>query len=248
MKKKPGDTLGLPSTSVRGGSIPSGRRQKNWAKGPSLLAAQIEERSFEIISKLLPEQDQSRPEWHLIRRIVHATGDPTIAQHIRIHPQAIEAGIQALLAGRPIIADVTMVAVGISQSLARLLGSEVVCAVKEPAVLDLAREKHLTRSAAAMFYLSPRLPGAVVAIGNAPTALATLLDYLGTGLPAPALVVGTPVGFVGAAEAKARLLKSGHPSLPYVTVEGTRGGSAVAAATVNALLQLALKKKEELRH
>ncbi|MFH1485915.1 MAG: precorrin-8X methylmutase, partial [Chloroflexota bacterium] len=108
-----------------------------------------------------------------------------------------------------------------------------------PAVLELARTQHVTRSAAAMSYLSPLVPGAVVAIGNAPTALAALLDSLGKGLSPPALIVGTPVGFVGAAEAKAKLMER---DIPHVTVEGTRGGSAIAASVVNALLRLAAEK------
>ncbi len=205
----------------------------------ALAPDRIEARSFEIIAELLSDQDQSRPEWPIIQRIVHTTGDPGIVHQIRVHPRAIEAGTRALRAGRPIIVDVKMVAAGISRSLATGLGSEGICAIDEPAVTELAREQRTTRSIAAIRSISSRVPGAVVAIGNAPTALLALLDCLDRGLPPPALVVGTPVGFVAAAEAKAELVKRGAPGIPYITVEGTRGGSAIAVAAVNALLRLA---------
>lgn len=208
---------------------------------------QIEARSFEIIDRLLTDLDQMRPEYYLIQRIVHTTGDPSMARDIRIHPQAVEAGTQALLAGRPIITDVKMVTAGITRSITSLLGCEVLCAIDEPAVLEAARKQRITRAAAAMLHLSSALPGAVVAIGNAPTALYALLDCLSNGLAPPALIIGTPVGFVGAAEAKAELIKYADPGIPYVTVEGTRGGSAVAAAAVNALLRLAASKRTETR-
>lgn len=201
---------------------------------------QIEARSFEIISELLPDLDRSRPEWPVIRRIVHATGDPSIAPLVRVHPLAIEAGRRALRSGCPIITDVTMVVAGIDRRAAAAFGCEVICAVAEPAVAEVAREQRTTRGAAAIRHLSSRLPGSVVAIGNAPTALFELLDALNAGLPAPALIVGTPVGFVGAAEAKAELTKRGDLDVPYITVEGTRGGSAIAVASVNALLRLAV--------
>lgn len=200
----------------------------------------IETRSFEIIAELLPDLDQTAPEWPLLQRIVHTTGDPDLAPYVRVHPKAVEAGKQALLAGQPILTDVKMVAAGITRSMASRLGCRILCAIDEPAVLELARARQITRSAAAMLHLSSLMPGAVVAIGNAPTALFALLGALRTGLAAPALIVGTPVGFVGAAEAKEELIRYDRPPVPYVTIEGTRGGSAIAAATVNALLRLAL--------
>lgn len=141
--------------------------------------------------------------------------------------------------GCPIVADVVMVAAGINRRLAAALGCEVLCAISEPGVAESAQRDGIPRSAAAMRSLSSKLPGAVVAIGNAPTALFALLEAVDAGLPAPALVVGTPVGFVGAAESKLELVRRGEAGLPYVTVEGTRGGSALAAAAVNALLRLA---------
>ena len=203
---------------------------------------QIEARSFEIIAGLLANLDQSAPEWPIIQRIVHTTGDPGIAEVVRIHPNAVESGVQALLAGRPIITDVKMLAAGINRKLADRFGCEIVCAIDNPDTVELAREQGITRGSAAMIRLRPRIPGAVVAIGNAPTALFALLDSLEDGLAAPALIAGTPVGFVGAAESKARLVQM-TPPIPYVTVEGTRGGSAMAVAAINALLRLAVQEQ-----
>lgn len=211
---------------------------------PLLLAPeQIEARSFEIISGLLPGIDQTRPEWHVLRRIVHATGDPDIAPAVKFHPTAIEAGVRALCSGCPIIVDVAMVAAGINRRLAGQLGCEVLCAIADPAVVAMARDQGLTRGAAAMRFLSPRIQGAVVAIGNAPTALFSLLETMEGGLEPPALVVGTPVGFVGATESKLELVKRGETGLSYLTIEGTRGGSAAAVAAVNALLRLAVERE-----
>ena len=203
----------------------------------ALAPEEIERRSFGIIAELLSDLDQSRPEWPLIQRIVHTTGDPALGRQIVVHPNAVAAGTSALAAGRPVITDVKMVAAGISRQHCAKFGCEVICRIDDPTVLELAKTQHTTRSIAAIQHLSARLPGAVVAIGNAPTALLALLDYLDAGNAAPAVVVGTPVGFVGAAEAKRELL--GRSGVPFVTIEGTRGGSAIAAAAVNALLRLA---------
>ncbi|MBI2908463.1 MAG: precorrin-8X methylmutase [Chloroflexi bacterium] len=198
----------------------------------------IQTRSFEIVAGLLPGLDQAAPEWPIIRRIVHSTGDPAIAGSIRFHREAVHKGLEALWRGQPIVTDVKMVSVGISSSLTARLGCQVLCAIDDLAVQELARERNITRSAAAMVHLSSMTPGAVVAIGNAPTALFALLEGIENGRGAPALVVGTPVGFVGAAEAKARLIE--RRSIPYITIEGTRGGSAMAVAAVNALLRMAV--------
>jgi len=208
----------------------------------SLPPEQIEARSFEIIAKLLPEVSHTDHSWPVISRIVHATGDPSIASLVRIHPEAIEAGVNALRAGCPIVADVGMVAAGISRRLADNLGCRLICAIDSPGVAEMARKEGITRSAAAVRALSSILQGAVVAIGNAPTALFALLDAIDGRQPVPALIVGTPVGFVGAAESKGELVRRCESGPPYITVAGTRGGSAVAAAAVNALLRLAAGK------
>ncbi|MEH0934743.1 precorrin-8X methylmutase [Micromonospora psammae] len=158
-------------------------------------------------------------------RVVHASADLAYATDLVCDEDALTGALAALRAGAPIVTDVWMVAAGITRA-----GREPVCPVAEPAAADLAREAGLTRSAAAVRIALDRVgPGAVWVVGCAPTALAELLTLDA----APALVVGLPVGFVGAAESKAALRASG---LPAVSNVGEKGGSAVAAAALNALL------------
>lgn len=198
----------------------------------------IETRSMAIIEDLLPPLEYSEEEHQVIKRIVHAAGDPQIAHLIRFHPNAVSAGIAAIGGGEPIFTDVRMVAVGINRHLAQKFGCSVHCAFDEPDVMRQAQDQGTTRSAAAVRSLGMRLNGAIIVIGNAPTALLTLLELIDGADVLPALVVGMPVGFVQASESKAELMKQ---DIPYISIEGTRGGSAVAIATVNALLKLARK-------
>jgi precorrin-8X/cobalt-precorrin-8 methylmutase len=166
-------------------------------------------------------------------RVIHACGMVDIVADLRFSPGAGDAGRRALAAGAPILCDARMVAEGITR--ARLpAANEVICTLGDPRVRDLARERRTTRSAAALELWRPHLAGSVVAIGNAPTALFHLLDMLDAGAPRPALILGFPVGFVGAHESKA-LLAADSRGVPYVAVLGRRGGSAMAAAAVNAL-------------
>ena len=166
-------------------------------------------------------------------RVIHACGMVDIAQAIRFSQGAGTAGRKALAGGAPILCDSRMVADGITR--ARLPASnEVRCMLGDPALPELARKIGNTRSAAALELWRPWLEGSVVAIGNAPTALFYLLEMLDAGAPRPALILGFPVGFVGAAESKA-MLAADSRGVPYVIVEGRRGGSAMAAAAVNAL-------------
>ena len=165
-------------------------------------------------------------------RIIHATGMVEIARDIVMSADFAERARAALVAGAPILCDAQMVAHGVTR--ARLpANNEVICTLNDPAVADLARRMDTTRSAAAMELWRPRMAGAVVAIGNAPTALFRLLEMLDDGAPRPAAVIGCPVGFVGAAESKEAL--AGSCNLPFLTVAGRKGGSAIAAAAVNAL-------------
>ncbi len=204
-----------------------------------LSPEQIQTLSFEIIEGLLPDFDRFSPSWPIVQRMVHTAGDPSIAPLILFHPDAVSSGLSALLEGRSILTDVKMVAAGINRRLAGRLGCQVVCANEEAVAPALESAGRTTRSAAAIFSLSDRIPGSIVAIGNAPTALFALLELLRDGLEPPALIIGTPVGFVGAAESKRELVTLGEQLVPYVTLEGTRGGSAMAVAAVNALLGLA---------
>ncbi len=166
-------------------------------------------------------------------RLAHACGMPDVIDDLLFSPGAGAAGRAALAAGAPVLCDCRMVEVGITR--ARLpAGNQVVCALGDPSVPERARQLGTTSSAAAVDLWHPKLAGAVVAIGNAPTALFRLLELLGAGAPKPALVIGVPVGFVGAAESKAALASGSH-GVDFVAVRGRRGGSAMASAAVNAL-------------
>ena len=165
-------------------------------------------------------------------RIVHACGMPEITAAIRFHPDFAGAARAALLVGAPILCDANMVAQGITRP--RLpAGNPVICTLADPATPALAARIGNTRSAAALELWGDRLAGALVVIGNAPTALFHLLDLLDAGAPRPAAIIGLPVGFVGAAESKAALMAASP--VPWLIVEGRRGGSAMAVAAVNAL-------------
>lgn len=166
-------------------------------------------------------------------RMIHAAGDTTVARDIAFAPGFVAAARTALDAGAPILTDATMIATGITR--ARLgAANPVHCLLRDERATTLAHAWGTTRSAAAVSLWGELLAGAVVAIGNAPTALFHLLDLVAAGGPRPAAVVGVPVGFIGAAESKQALVGS---DLPWLTVRGRRGGSAMAVAAVNALAQ-----------
>lgn len=168
-------------------------------------------------------------------RMVHGTGQTDLTDDLVIHPHLVGAARVALEAGAPIITDAHMVASGVTR--ARLpRDNEVLCALHDRRTPDLAMLMGTTRSAAALSLLTDRLEGAVVAIGNAPTALFHLLEMLLDGAPRPAAIVGVPVGFIGAAESK-QALEEVDLDIPYLTVRGRRGGSAMAASALNALAQ-----------
>ncbi|UWQ22311.1 precorrin-8X methylmutase [Jannaschia sp. W003] len=168
-------------------------------------------------------------------RVIHACGMVEIADRLAFSPDAAERGADALRAGAPVYADCEMVASGITRRLLPA-GAQVRCTLNDPRVPDLAADLGTTRSAAAVDLWETG--GAVVAIGNAPTALFRLLERLDEGAPPPAAILAFPVGFVGAAESKAELAERPRNS-PFVTLRGRRGGSAMASAAVNALAILA---------
>jgi precorrin-8X/cobalt-precorrin-8 methylmutase len=168
-------------------------------------------------------------------RLIHACGMTDIAGEIVASPKAVTIGRKALQEGVPILCDSQMVAHGIIHS--RLpANNEVICTLNHPQVPTLAQQIQNTRSAAATELWKPQLQGSIVAIGNAPTALFHLLELLDREVAKPALILGFPVGFVGAAESKAELMANSR-GIPFITLPGRRGGSAIAAAAVNALAQ-----------
>ena len=178
------------------------------------------------LSKFSPE------EAGVVVRMIHACGMVDLPGDVRFGAGFVGAARAALRAGKPVLCDSEMVAHGITR--ARLpAGNPVICTLRAPETSGLAARIGNTRSAAALDLWGVRMAGAVVAIGNAPTALFHLLELMDAGAPPPAAIIGSPVGFVGAAESKAALAADGR--VPFVIVQGRRGGSAMAAAAVNAL-------------
>ncbi|KAA0111750.1 precorrin-8X methylmutase [Mycolicibacterium sp. P1-5] len=196
-------------------------------------AAEIYRQSFATIraeADLTPfPEDVAR----VVVRLIHTCGQVDVAEHVAFTPGVVAATYAALLSGAPILCDSSMVAAGITA--ARLpAGNEVVTLVADPRAPELAQRSGNTRSAAGVELWADRLPGAVVAIGNAPTALFRLLELIDDGVPGPVSVLGGPVGFVGSAQSKQELIDRPR-GVEYLLVKGRRGGSAMAAAAVNAI-------------
>lgn len=172
-------------------------------------------------------------------RMIHGSGQVDLATDLVVDPRLVPAARAALEAGAPILCDATMVVRGVAPS--RLPAeNEVLCTLNDPQVAGLADAWGTTRTAAAVSLWEPRLDGAIVAIGNAPTALFHLMEMLIDGAPRPAAIVGCPVGFIGAAESKLALIELATEhgiDIPYVTVRGRRGGSAMTSSALNALAQ-----------
>ena len=202
----------------------------------ALTPEEIDRESLKMVQASLPSGLTTAPREHYVLcRIVRAEGDGAIAPSVRFSPGAVEAGLNALKGGAPVVTDVRMVEMGISKALLREANVETKCAIDVPEVAERARRDVTTRSVAAIRELAPHMDGSVCAIGNAPTALLALLDLIDAREISPALVIGMPVGFVACAESKDELVKR---DVPYITILGRRGGSSAAAATVNALLDL----------
>ena len=194
--------------------------------------AEIYRNSFAIIRAEADLQRFTGRAEKVAVRIIHASGMVEIAEEIGMSPDFAERAVVALQNGAPILCDTQMVAHGITRS--RLpAANQVACTIGDAAVPELARRLGTTRSAAAMELWRPHMAGAIVAIGNAPTALFHLIEMIDQGAPPPAAVIGVPVGFVGAAESKEALATCGL--VPFLVVRGRKGGSAIAAAAVNAL-------------
>jgi precorrin-8X/cobalt-precorrin-8 methylmutase len=241
----PPDTPTLPSPASGGGlGRGPGRRAANGNgagdhRQPSPRCAYLRDpaaiarRSAALIRAETDLAQFPRPLRRLALRLAQATGDAALLDCLDWSPGAAGAGRRALLAGAPILVDATMVAAGISRE--RLPASnEILCTLPDPAIAGLAAARGTTRSAAAVDLWRPSLAGAVVAIGNAPTALFRLLEIIAAENLMPAMVLGFPVGFVGASDAK-RALADFSRRLAFITLHGRRGGSALAAAAVNAL-------------
>lgn len=202
----------------------------------------IETRSMEIIAPHLSGLNLNGDETKIYSRIIHAAGDVDYAPIIKIHSEAIGAAKAAILAGKNIFTDVEMVRTGINKRALAKFGGEVFCKVSDDGVKEIAQREGITRSMAAMRSFGADLSGGIVAIGNAPTALFEVLRLVREENISPAVIIGVPVGFVGAADSKAEL--AAQEKIPYVTVTGTKGGSSIAVAAVNAILYLLDNSRE----
>ena len=195
----------------------------------------IERESFRQIRELTQLDKFSREEQQVIMRIVHSIGLPALSEHVRFSDNACQQGLKALAENQPILCDVEMVKQGVTK---RMIKHEPLCFLNDKRTAQLAADKGETRSMAALSLWQEQLEGSIVLIGNAPTALFRLLEMLEAGCPKPALIIGMPVGFVGAAESKQALW--GHHqrlAVDCITLLGREGGSAVTSATCNALLR-----------
>ena len=196
----------------------------------------IENKSMEIIAPHLAGLNLSEAETKVYSRMIHASGDVDYAKVIRLHPKAIEATQEALKRGANIYTDVEMVRTGVNKKAFGRYGGKIECRVADPEIAEIAKREGITRSMAAMRAFGKDLAGSIVAIGNAPTALFEVLRLAQEEKVLPAVIIGIPVGFVGAADSKKLLAE--NTLVPYVTVEGTKGGSPIAASVVNAIMYL----------
>ena len=194
-----------------------------------------------VIEAEIGEHPYRGAEWLVVRRIIHSTADFDFAGAcaVRFSPGAVDAGLRAIRAGRPVVADVSGVAGLISRAGPARHGNDVVCRIAGAEAADRARREDITRAQAAMRESAAEIDGGIVVVGNAPTALLEVLAMRGAGAVAPALVVGLPVGFISAAESKEALAGSSAAGMPFITNRGRKGGSAAAAAAVNALFRMA---------
>lgn len=202
----------------------------NFIKNPRA----IEENSMELIYPFIKDMDLTAEEITVYSRMIHASGDVDYGHLIHTSKGAVAAGIQALRKGCNIYCDVTMVQTGINKRALSVLGGQTFCCIADPAVAASAKEKNISRSMEAMNSFGEELNGSIVAIGNAPTALFEVIRMVKEEGITPALIIGIPVGFVGAAESKEMLIQ--ESTVPYITVRGTKGGSPIVASVVNALL------------
>jgi precorrin-8X/cobalt-precorrin-8 methylmutase len=199
---------------------------------------EIEDRSMAIIDAEVPEpRPFSGAQWIIARRMIHATADFDLLAHIRFHPRAVDEGTAALLAGADIVTDTRMALAGIPLRRLEPLGCSVRCLMDDARVARRAKAEGVTRAWAAVDEVMAHGGADIFVIGNAPTALYRLLDWMERGARPPRLIVGMPVGFVNAAEAKELLMA--QDQIPFITIEGRKGGSSLAACVVNALAKMA---------
>lgn len=206
------------------------------------LGRSIEDKSFAIIDEEAGPHEFSAAEWQVVRRVIHATADFEFKSLMRFHPDAVRAGIRALRAGCSVIVDVKMISAGLNEERLRSYGCSIASYISDEDVITNAKEANSTRAIEAMrkAHRLGKLDGAVVAIGNAPTALLETVRLVLEEDAKPALVIGVPVGFVSAAESKEAALTL---ATPHIVARGRKGGSPIAVAIIHALLLLSASEE-----
>lgn len=206
------------------------------------LGRNIEDKSFAMIDQEAGTHTFTGAEWEVVRRVIHATADFEFKTLMKFHPQSIRSGIEALRNGCPILVDVKMIAAGLNEERLGAYGCSIHHYISDADVIETAKQKNSTRAIEAMRKAQTvgKLNGAIVAIGNAPTALLETVRLIKEENAQPALVIGVPVGFVSAAESKEAVLGL---DTPYIVSYGRKGGSSIAVAIIHALLLLSTKAK-----
>jgi precorrin-8X/cobalt-precorrin-8 methylmutase len=201
------------------------------------LGRNIEDGSFAIIDREAGSHEFGPDEWQVVRRVIHATADFEFKELMRFHPDAVRTGIDALRRGCPIVVDVKMITAGLNEDRLKAYGCSTHCFISDDDVIATAKAANSTRAIEAMrkAHRSGLLDGAIVAVGNAPTALLETVRLVEETGARPALVIGVPVGFVSAAESKEAALRL---PTPYIVARGRKGGSTIAVAIIHALLLL----------
>lgn len=199
---------------------------------------EIEGKSFEMITEELGEHPFTEEQYPVVQRVIHASADFELGRSMVFHPDAIAAGIRAIQAGEPLIADVQMIQAGISKDRLASFGMDVNVYISDPDVIEEAKRLNTTRAIISMRKAIKRADGGIYAIGNAPTALLELIRMVKEGEAKPGLIIGMPVGFVSAAESKDELRKL---DIPFITNIGRKGGSTIVVAAVNALSLMAVR-------
>ncbi len=200
---------------------------------------EIEALSFQIIDKEAGPHDFSDEKWSIVRRMIHTSADFDYMNTVRFHPQAVAAGITAIVNGKTIVTDTNMALAGIRKKEIENFGGTVTCLINDPDVAEKARRAGSTRAKAAAEAAAEMMRGGIYVVGNAPTALFEVIRLIAEKKAAPALVVGLPVGFVNAAESKQALVQQ---NTPYISNSGRKGGSNIAACVINALIIQATKE------
>ncbi len=198
----------------------------------------IEDASMQMIEDEIGSHPYNEKEWPIVRRIIHSTADFDFAGKNKIifHKDAIESGMNALKGGCSIVVDVNGVVGGLNKQNPKDFGNEIICNVSNPEIMELAKREGKTRSQVSMRAAESQIDGGIVAIGNAPTALQEVIKMVNEGIVRPALIIGIPVGFICAAEAKEEL--SRLEEVPFITNFGRKGGSSSASAIINAIFKL----------